>query len=239
MNNSTRHVNEREETANEWMYNLVHWLAETVEPKMFWLENAPTIATRMGESVCNRLQHIAAGHKYSMHVLKLNALQFGMLQRQPRSFVSFWQNMGAPMLSKLAAKSWPYHDVATYLRGNVKDIGKPIGQHGLKASTIWAWIKSYSPDKYNDGKTGVVARVLHGKPFTRVLDYTFLVLARITSLQQFLQEVNEERYECLAAERKVLERLLDKGNKDPFSMQSCAWDDATPYCIGTASSTIT
>ena len=197
------------------------------------------MAMQMGESVRNCLQSIVSSNNYSMHILKLNALQFGMPQQRPRSFVSFWLDMGVPLLSRLETKSLLFRNVASYLSGNIRDIGKPIGQHNLKASAIWAWIKSYPPDKYDNGKTGVIDRVLLGKPFACVVDYAFLVPERIISLQKFLQEANQEDYACLLMESKVVNKLLDKGKKDPFSMRSCAWDDVTPCCLGTASPAVT
>ena len=42
--------------ANDWMYKSAEYVLEQIQPKVFWGENAPRLASKMGEPVVKKLR---------------------------------------------------------------------------------------------------------------------------------------------------------------------------------------
>ena len=75
---------------NEWMFTSAEHVLSVVKPKVFWGENAPRLASKMGEPVVRRLRKIAEDNGYSMSIFKTKSILHGLSQVRDRTFYFFW-----------------------------------------------------------------------------------------------------------------------------------------------------
>ena len=59
---------------NEWMYKSAEYVLGEVQPKIFWGENAPRLASKMGEPVVRRLRKIGEEHGYTFSIFKTKSI---------------------------------------------------------------------------------------------------------------------------------------------------------------------
>ena len=59
---------------NEWMYKSAEYVLGEVQPKVFWGENAPRLASKMGEPVVKRLRKIGEEHGYTFSIFKTKSI---------------------------------------------------------------------------------------------------------------------------------------------------------------------
>lgn len=77
---------------NEYMYQTAEYVLSELEPKVFWGENAPRLATRAGKKVLNRLKEIAEKNGYALSIYYTSCIYHGLPQYRPRTFYFFWRN---------------------------------------------------------------------------------------------------------------------------------------------------
>jgi len=77
--------------ANDWMIKSAEWALSFAKPKVFWGENAPRFASKMGEPVRNKLIEIAKRNGYHFSVYKTKSILHGLSQVRDRSFYFFWR----------------------------------------------------------------------------------------------------------------------------------------------------
>jgi len=84
--------------ANDWMITSAKYVLENVQPKVFWGENAPRLASKMGEPVVEKLRKIADANGYTFSLLQTKSILHGLSQTRDRSFYFFWKDDKVPML---------------------------------------------------------------------------------------------------------------------------------------------
>jgi len=84
--------------ANDWMITSAKYVLENVQPKVFWGENAPRLASKMGEPVVEKLRKIADANGYTFSLLQTKSILHGLSQTRDRSFYFFWKDDMVPML---------------------------------------------------------------------------------------------------------------------------------------------
>lgn len=84
---------------NEWMYKAAEYVLGTVGPTVYWGENAPQLAGKLGEPVRERLRKIGLSHGYSMSLYTTKSLLHGSPQVRARAFYFFWKGNEVPMLN--------------------------------------------------------------------------------------------------------------------------------------------
>ena len=84
--------------ANDWMLTSANYVLGTLKPQVFWGENAPRLASKMGEPVVENLRTIGREHGYAFSLYKTKSLIHGLGQVRDRSFYFFWKGDKIPKL---------------------------------------------------------------------------------------------------------------------------------------------
>ena len=85
-----------ESAANDWMRISANYILGTISPKVFWGENAPRLASKMGEPVVKDLRNIARKHGYTFSIFKTKSILHGLSQVRDRTFYFFWKGDKIP-----------------------------------------------------------------------------------------------------------------------------------------------
>tara|TARA_Y100001937_G_scaffold117292_1_gene170376 strand:+ start:179 stop:1366 length:1188 start_codon:yes stop_codon:yes gene_type:complete len=89
---------------NEWMYKSAEYVLGEVKPKVFWGENAPRLASKMGEPVVKRLRKIGEENGYTFSIYKTKSILHGLSQVRDRTFYFFWKDEKVPFLDYIREK---------------------------------------------------------------------------------------------------------------------------------------
>ncbi len=101
------------------MYITAEHVLGTVKPKVFWGENAPGFAGKIGDTVRNGLRKIGKDNGYTMTVYRTKTLLHGGPQIRERSFYFFWRDERVPLLNYY---SKPYTKIEDVIRGAKSDL---------------------------------------------------------------------------------------------------------------------
>jgi len=82
---------------NDWMVNTAGYVLESLSPRVFWGENAPRLASKMGEPVVNKLKRIANDNGYTLSIFKTKSILHGLSQVRDRTFYFFWKGNKVPL----------------------------------------------------------------------------------------------------------------------------------------------
>ena len=85
--------------ANDWMIESAKYVLGVSKPKVFWGENAPRLASKMGAPIVEKLKSIAQLNGYTMSLYKTKSKLHGLSQTRDRSFYFFWKGDRIPHLS--------------------------------------------------------------------------------------------------------------------------------------------
>ena len=83
-------------TANDWMFITSEYVLGTMSPRVFWGENAPRLASKMGEPVVKRLREIGKKYGYTFSIYKTKSILHGLSQVRDRTFYFFWKGEEVP-----------------------------------------------------------------------------------------------------------------------------------------------
>lgn len=84
-------------SANDWMFRTSEYVLSTLRPQVFWGENAPRLASKMGIPVVTRLRKIAEREGYVFSIYKTKSILHGLSQVRDRTFYFFWKDDRAPV----------------------------------------------------------------------------------------------------------------------------------------------
>ena len=85
--------------ANEWMYTTAKEVLGNIKPKVFWGENAPGFAGKLGKPIVDKLRVIAKENGYTMSIYRTKSLLHGVPQIRERSFYFFWKGDKVPVFN--------------------------------------------------------------------------------------------------------------------------------------------
>jgi site-specific DNA-cytosine methylase len=85
--------------ANDWMVESAKYVLGKVKPKVFWGENAPRLASKMGEPIVKELRKVAKENGYKMSLYKTKSKLHGLSQTRDRSFYFFWKGDEIPHMN--------------------------------------------------------------------------------------------------------------------------------------------
>ena len=85
-------------SANDWMTTTAEYVLGSMKPKVFWGENAPRLASKMGLPVVERLHNIGKKHGYSLTIYKTKSILHGLSQVRDRTFYFFFEGYKVPVL---------------------------------------------------------------------------------------------------------------------------------------------
>lgn len=89
-------------STNDWMVNTAEYTLGVLRPRVFWGENAPRLASKMGEEVVAKLRAIGTKHGYTFSIYKTKSILHGLSQVRDRTFYFFWKGDVVPV--------FPYFD---------------------------------------------------------------------------------------------------------------------------------
>ena len=107
--------------ANDWMSTSANYVLGTLKPKVFWGENAPRLASKMGEPVVEGLREIGRQHGYTFSLYKTKSLLHGLGQVRDRSFYFFWKGSKVPQLSYVKRSHTKIEDTIRSTQNNSDD----------------------------------------------------------------------------------------------------------------------
>ena len=89
---------------NDWMLATARYVLGSLKPKVFWGENAPRLASKMGEPIVEELRRIAGQNGYTFSIYKTKSILHGLSQVRDRTFYFFWQGDKIPRLNYIERK---------------------------------------------------------------------------------------------------------------------------------------
>lgn len=103
---------------NKWMIETANLVLGKLKPKVFWGENAPGFAAKIGNNVRNQLKKIGEANGYTMSVYRTKTLLHGMPQVRERSFYFFWQDTKTPLMNWYNRPYTPIEKLLTNVQSN-------------------------------------------------------------------------------------------------------------------------
>ena len=89
---------------NDWMYKSAEYVLTEVQPKVFWGENAPRLASKMGEPVVKKLRKIGRKNGYTFSIFQTKSILHGLGQVRDRTFYFFWKDDKVPLFDYILEK---------------------------------------------------------------------------------------------------------------------------------------
>lgn len=108
---------------NDWMLNSAEFVMGEMKPKVFWGENAPRLATKLGAPVVKKLRKIASKNGYVMSLYKTKSILHGLGQVRDRTFYFFWKDSQIPMFEYYDR---PYEKIEDMIRSVEYDENDPM-----------------------------------------------------------------------------------------------------------------
>jgi len=103
---------------NKWMIETANYVLGELRPKVFWGENAPGFAGKIGATVRNQLKKIGKDNGYTMSVYRTRTILHGGPQVRDRSFYFFWQGDKVPVFNYFNRPHAKIEDVILGAKGN-------------------------------------------------------------------------------------------------------------------------
>lgn len=110
-----------ESTVNDWMINSAQFILGQIKPKVFWGENAPRLASKMGAPVVNKLRAIAEQNGYTMSIFKTKSILHGLSQVRDRTFYFFWKGDKVPLFKYIKREHERIEDTIRNVGRDPKD----------------------------------------------------------------------------------------------------------------------
>jgi site-specific DNA-cytosine methylase len=103
---------------NRWMGETATYVLNEMKPQVFWGENAPGFAGKIGENVRNQLKKIGKDAGYTMSVYRTKTFLHGGPQIRERSFYFFWKGDKTPLLKYYNRPHQKIEDVILSVKSN-------------------------------------------------------------------------------------------------------------------------
>ena len=103
---------------NQWMIKTAEYVLGEVKPKVFWGENAPALAGKIGKTVREQLIAIGRKNGYSLTLYRTKSLLHGVPQVRERTFYFFWQGDRVPMLGYFKRPYTKIEDIILNVKSN-------------------------------------------------------------------------------------------------------------------------
>ena len=105
---------------NRWMVETAKYVLGELRPAVFWGENAPNFAGKVGDKVRNEIRQVGRDNGYTMSVYRTKTLLHGGPQVRNRSFYFFWRSSKTPLLGYYSRPHAKIEDVILNARGNTQ-----------------------------------------------------------------------------------------------------------------------
>jgi site-specific DNA-cytosine methylase len=112
-------------SANDWMLRTSRTVLEHIKPQVFWGENAPRLASRMGSPVVEKLRATAKEFGYTFSIYKTKSLLHGLSQVRDRTFYFFWKGDFIPVFPYINRE---HEKIEETIRSVKRDPKDPMSQ---------------------------------------------------------------------------------------------------------------
>tara|TARA_Y100001954_G_scaffold3398_1_gene3998 strand:- start:198 stop:1394 length:1197 start_codon:yes stop_codon:yes gene_type:complete len=106
---------------NDWMPATARYVLGTIKPKVFWGENAPRFASKVGRPIRENLRQIGEENGYVFSVYKTKSILHGLGQVRDRSFYFFWKGKKVPKLEYIKRGYERIEDTIRSVKRDPKD----------------------------------------------------------------------------------------------------------------------
>lgn len=110
---------------NDWMVQSSEYILESVQPRVLWGENAPRLASAMGEPVVKKLRKLADKHGYTFSLYKTKSILHGLSQIRDRSFYFFWKGNSIPIFDYYKR---PHKTIEEQIRSSARNDPDPMSE---------------------------------------------------------------------------------------------------------------
>ena len=107
--------------ANDWMRTTANFVLGTLSPRVFWGENAPRLASKMGQPIVEDLRQIGRRFGYSFSIYKTKSILHGLGQVRDRSFYFFWKGEKTPKFEYIKRKHEKIEDTIRSVKRDQND----------------------------------------------------------------------------------------------------------------------
>ena len=107
--------------ANDWMRTSARHVLGSLRPKVFWGENAPRLASKMGEPVFEYLRKIARENGYTFSIYKTKSILHGLSQVRDRTFYFFWKGEKVPQFGYIKREHEKIEDTIRSVKRDPSD----------------------------------------------------------------------------------------------------------------------
>lgn len=84
---------------NDWLLKTTAFVLTEMKPEVFWGENAPGLAGKIGENIRTEMREMGLANGYSMTLYRTKSLLHGVPQVRERAFFFFWKGDKCPQLN--------------------------------------------------------------------------------------------------------------------------------------------
>lgn len=109
--------------ANDWMLRAARYVLESVQPQVFWGENAPRLASKMGEPIVKEMRKMAKEFGYTVSLYKTKSILHGLSQVRDRAFYFFWKGNEVPIFDYYDR---PHEKIEDTIRGAATNEPDPM-----------------------------------------------------------------------------------------------------------------
>ena len=107
--------------ANDWMPTTARYVLGTLQPKVFWGENAPRLASAMGQPIVENLRKIGKEFGYTFSIFKTKSILHGLSQVRDRTFYFFWKGDKVPVFEYVRRKHEKIEDTIRSVKRDPQD----------------------------------------------------------------------------------------------------------------------
>ena len=105
---------------NQWLTKTAKYILGEYKPKVFWGENAPGFAGKIGTNIRNEMKEIGRDNGYTMSVYRTKSLLHGVPQVRERSFYFFWKDTDGkvPVFNYFSREYTPIEELIRNVKSN-------------------------------------------------------------------------------------------------------------------------
>ena len=147
---------------NDWMYKTAEHVLESMQPEVFWGENAPGLYGPIGAPVVEKLREIGEKNGYTMSLLKTTTMLHGIPQNRVRSFYFFWKSPRVPLLNWYNVEKPSLEDYLVNIDPFIASEDKLEKSVELQSDPLYIWLKQEFGDwrKFMREKKGSMMDVM-------------------------------------------------------------------------------
>lgn len=197
--------------ANQWMPKTARYVLGEYKPQVYWGENAPGLAGKIGKNVREELYEIGREFGYSMFIYRTKTLLHGGPQVRERSFYFFFKGDKVPVFSYFNREYLKIEDVIRGVTSNFQHevINPKTPSHNPYYKFILEHIHGGRTHREHAALIEPTnARGADTLAYIERMGYNYRQVGEWMAANGFEQEVEkcERRYEKLAAGGSIMRR---------------------------------